>query len=92
MYRSLTLAGLSATLALTACSGSGTSPKSTPTQNLSSNVLQLGVGTANIYGDTGAGVTGLNVAVTYRQGKGGLSPGDSGVAVSGPEIPLATGW
>jgi len=88
MYRSLTLAGLSATLALTACSGSGTSPKSTPTQNLSSNVLQLGVGTANIYGDTGAGVTGLNVAVTYRQGKGGLSPGDSGVAVSGPTLTI----
>lgn len=88
MYRKLTIVGLSATFALTACSGSGTSPK-TPTQgNLGANVLQFSIGTANIYGDQPGGVAGINVAATYRQGKGQLAPGDSAVAVSGPTLTI----
>ena len=87
MYRSLTIIGLSATLGLTACSGSGTNPAKVTTQNLGSNVLQLSVGTANIYGDLGtAGYVGLNVVSTYRQSKTQLAPGDSAVAVSTPSI------
>ena len=105
MNRSLTVIGLSATLGLTACSGSGTSPQKPTTQNLNANVLQVAVGTANLYGDlAGGGSTsyfgsGLNVATTYRQSKTHLSPGDSAVAVSAPtlsgpftlNIPVGTG-
>jgi hypothetical protein len=69
-----------AILALAACSGSGTSPVSPTQQNLNANILQLAVGTANIYGTS----TGLNVAVTYRQPHGALSPGLSGTAVNTP--------
>jgi hypothetical protein len=54
-------------------------------------VLQLSVGTANIFGDLGAGGggVGLNVAATYRQGKGSTSPGDSGTAVNSPTLTVA---
>ncbi len=77
-------------LALTACSGSGTSPQ-TPTQsNPAANVLQFAVGTANIYGDLSplGNFKGLNVAVTYRQPANGLHPGDSGTAVNSPTLTL----
>jgi hypothetical protein len=87
MYRSLTILGVGAMLGLSACSGSGTSPKTLPSQNLGSNVLQFSIGTANLYGDLGAGnYVGINVATTYRQGKSGLTPGDSAVAVSAPTL------
>ena len=65
MYRSLTILGVGALLGLSACSGSGTSPKTLPSQNLASNVLQFSIGTANLYGDLGAGgYVGINVATT----------------------------
>jgi len=77
-------------LALTACSGSGTSPQ-TPTQsNPAANVFQFAVGTANIFGDLSplGNFKGLNVAVTYRQPANGLHPGDSGTAVNSPTLTL----
>jgi hypothetical protein len=86
MNRLLPIIGLSAMLGLTACGGSGTSPKTPTTQNLGQNVLQLSVGTANIYGDTGAGFVGVNVATTYRQSRTQLSPGDSATAVNQPTL------
>ena len=75
--------GVLASLTLAACSGSGTSPVSVTQQNLGADVLQLAVGTANIYGSP-SGPNGLNVVVTYRQPSGALAPGDSAVAVSTP--------
>ncbi len=86
MNRSLTILGLSAALGLSACSGNGMSPKGTTQQNLGTNVLQFSVGTANLYGDTDSGLVGMNVASTYRQGKGQFHPGDSAVAVDGVTI------
>jgi len=50
------------------------------------NVLQLSVGTANIYGTTG-----LNVVETYRQPKGGTHPGDSGALVNSPSLAVPAG-
>ena len=73
-----------AILGLAACSGSGTNPASTTQENLSANVLQFSVGTANI-----AGVTGLNVVATYRQPAGALHAGDSAVAVDSPTLTTA---
>lgn len=87
MYRSLTILGVGALLGLSACSGSGTNPKTPTQQNLGTNVLQFSVGTANLYGDLETGnMVGLNVAATYRQGLSGLTPGDSAVAVDSPSI------
>jgi hypothetical protein len=63
-------------LGLAACSGSGTSPKGVTTANVSSNTLQMNVGTANIHG-----VTGTNVSVTYRQ-----PSGQSGTLVNSPSL------
>ena len=81
----LQAAGVLTALALTACSGSGTSPGSVTTVNVSKNVLQLAVGTANIYGDTPeVAMTGINVATTYRQPVGGQAPGRSGTLVNSP--------
>jgi hypothetical protein len=75
-------ATLLAALALAAGGGSGTSPEGTTQENLNLNVLQLSVGTANIYGTS----VGLNVAATYRQPHGALAPGDSAVGVSTPKF------
>jgi len=88
--RSAQIAGLAATLALGACSGSGTSP-STPAQqsNVPSDVLELSVGTANIFGDltaSGANSSGLNVVAAYRQPSGTQDPGGSAVLVSTPAL------
>jgi hypothetical protein len=81
----LQAAGVLTALALTACSGSGTSPSSVTTVNVSKNVLQLAVGTANIYGDVPANaMTGINVVTTYRQPVGGQAPGRSGTLVNSP--------
>jgi hypothetical protein len=84
-------AAVAAVLALAACSGSGTSPSSVTTVNVSKNVLQLAVGTANVYGDLGAGggaFTGLNVAVTYRQPAGSQKIGDSATLVNSPTLTI----
>ena len=83
MIKPLRALGAAAALTLAACSGSGTSPVSVTQQNLGADVLQLAVGTANIYGSP-SGPNGLNVVVTYRQPSGALAPGDSAVAVSTP--------
>ena len=90
--RQLRAAGAIATLGLAACSGSGTSPQGVTAAKLSSDVLEMSVGTANIFGDApGAGATtGLNVAVSYRQPSGALHPGDSAVLVSSPTLSLPT--
>lgn len=59
-----------ALVGLAACSGSGTSPKPVTQANIASNVLQLAVGTANIYGDltaSGGNLVGTNIVATYRQ-------------------------
>lgn len=58
---------------LAACSGSGTSPEGVTQANVAANVLQLAVGTANIYGDlvdTGGNLVGTNIVATYRQPAG----------------------
>jgi len=80
IFRRHVAASLLAALSLAACSGSGTSPVGTNQENIASNVLQLAVGTANIYGTS----TGLNVVATYRQPHNGLHPGDSALAVVTP--------
>lgn len=69
-----------------ASSGSGSmQPKNVITPN--SNILQLAVGTANIYGTPG-----LNVVTTYRQPKGGQVPGDSGSLVNSPIFTVPSGF
>ena len=77
-------------LGLNACGANGTSPPPPQNQvNPATNVLQLAVGTANIYGDAPASaVVGLNVVTTYRQPKGGTNPGASGTAVNSPTLTL----
>jgi hypothetical protein len=71
------------TLALAACSANGSDPKGVTTANISANVFQLSVGTANLYGT----MTGLNVVTTYRQPiNGGLQPGDSGTLLNSPKL------
>jgi hypothetical protein len=71
------------TLALAACSANGSDPKGVTTANVSANVLQLQVGTANLQGV----VTGLNVVATYRQpASGGFKPGDSGTLLNSPKL------
>ena len=67
------------------------SPAPPHVASVKTNVLQLAVGTANIYGDAGAGVaaTGLNVVTTYRQGPGNTAPGDSGSSVNSPTFTVA---
>ena len=74
-------------LLLAGCSGSGTNPIA-PSRvcNLALNVLQLNVGTANLFGDTpAAAIAGTNVAVTYRQSaSANCAVGDSGTLVNSP--------
>jgi hypothetical protein len=81
------VAALAATL-VAGCSGNGTSPQGVTTVNPTTGVLQLSVGTANIYGDGGAGtaVTGLNVATTFRQPRGAQTPGDTAALVNTPTL------
>jgi hypothetical protein len=55
---------------------------------VSTNVLQLAVGTATLFGGTSAATTGLNVVTTYRQGSGNTEPGASGAAVDSPALTL----
>jgi hypothetical protein len=50
-------------------------------------VLQLAVGTANIYGTAG-----VNVVVTYRQPKGSSAPGDSGALTNSPTLTFPSGF
>ncbi|MGB8203224.1 MAG: hypothetical protein WCE83_00955 [Candidatus Baltobacteraceae bacterium] len=64
-------------------SGGGQAPNVPNQQNLSSNVLQLAVGTANIAGQTGPG---LNVVVTYRQPNGKSGSTLSSPTFSGPFV------
>ena len=77
-------------VALASCSASGANPTTPPNvANVSANVLQMNVGTANLFGDTpAAAVAGTNVAVTYRQPTGALNPGASAVLVSTPTLTL----
>ncbi len=78
-----------AALAL-AVAGCGPSAGTTPQHvvNASGNVLQLAVGTANIYGT----LTGLNVVSTYRQPKGGQRAGDSGALTDSPVLTVPGGF
>jgi hypothetical protein len=81
------LASAAACVGLAACSGSGTSPKGVTQANVAANVLQLAVGTANIYGDlasSGGNLTGTNIVATYRQPAGAFA-GDS-VLVNSPTL------
>lgn len=74
-------AGIAAII-LGGCSSSGSNPKAPSTvANISSSVLQMNVGTANL-----AGTAGTNVAVTYRQAAGQTNPGASAVLVSSPTL------
>jgi hypothetical protein len=85
------IAGLLVTaLAVTGCgpSSGANSPAPGTIAKTSSNVLQLAVGTANLYGGTAAAATGLNVVSTYRQGTGNTAPGDSGAAVDSPTLTI----
>src|SRR5580658_2526734 len=79
------LATCAAAALLAGCASSGQNPISAPNvANLNSNVLQMNVGTANIFGLT----TGINVAVTYRQPSGALNPGASATLVNSPTLTL----
>lgn len=70
-------------LVLAGCSANGASPKGVTTANVSANVLQFAVGTANLYGT----ITGLNVVATYRQPvSGGFKAGDSGTLLNSPQL------
>lgn len=83
------LTACGAAVVLAGCSASGVNPIA-PSRvcNLSSNVLQLNVGTANLFGDTpAAAVAGTNVAVTYRQsGSANCFAGNSGTLVNSPTL------
>jgi hypothetical protein len=70
-------------LVLAGCSANGASPKGVTTANVSANVLQFAVGTANLYGT----IHGLNVVATYRQpAGGGFKVGDSGTLLNSPQL------
>jgi hypothetical protein len=77
-------------IAVSGCGASSGTGSPAPPKIVSpgANVLQLAVGTANIYG-TGAGV---NVVTTYRQPKGAPAPGDSGALVSSPTLSIPSGF
>jgi hypothetical protein len=83
------LTACTAALLLAGCSGSGTNPIA-PSRvcNLAANVLQLNVGTANLFGDTpAAALVGTNVAATYRQSSSAnCTVGDSGTLVNSPTL------
>jgi hypothetical protein len=77
------LATCAAAALLAGCASSGQNPISAPNvANLNANVLQMNVGTANIFGLS----TGINVAVTYRQPSGALNPGASATLVNSPTL------
>lgn len=79
-----TILGLAASVSLAACGANPSSPTApTNPANISSNVLQFAVGTANY-----AGTASLNVVATYREGSGGYAPGDSGTLINTPTITL----
>jgi hypothetical protein len=87
LQKRLLLVGTIAAFGLAGCSGSGTSPKSVTQASLASNVMQLSVGTANLYGDVPASaITGLNVVATYRQPAGSVLPGGSATLVNAPTL------
>jgi len=87
LKKRLLLAATITALGIAGCSGSGTSPKSVSQANLAGNVLQLAVGTANIFGDVPASaLVGLNVVATYRQPAGGTLPGGSATLVNAPTL------
>jgi hypothetical protein len=83
------LTACAAALVLAGCSTSGSNPIA-PSRvcNLAANVLQLNVGTANLFGDTpAAAVAGTNVAVTYRQSaSANCFVGNSGTLVNSPTL------
>jgi hypothetical protein len=66
------------------CAQGGNSVVAPHTASIPSDVLQMNVGTANLFGLS----TGTNVAVTYRQPGGALNPGASAVLVSSPTLTL----
>ena len=77
------------TAALAACSSGGSSPQPVTTVNPINGKLQLAVGTANIFGDLGAGngsATGLNVVATFRQVAGQQTVGASETLVNTPTL------
>ncbi len=84
-----TVGGLLAAVALSSCSGNGQNPQKVTTVNPLLGKLQLAVGTANIFGDLGAGggaLTGLNVVATFRQPSGAQTPGDTDALVNTPTL------
>ncbi len=84
-----TVGGLLAAVALSSCSGNGLNPQKVTTVNPLQGKLQLAVGTANVFGDLGAGagaVTGLNVVATFRQPSGAQTPGDTDALVNTPTL------
>jgi hypothetical protein len=72
--------------ALSGCGASGGSPMTPSQANVSANVLQLAVGTANY-----AGTTSLNIVTTYRQPSGAEHAGDSGTLLNSPTLTLPAG-
>jgi hypothetical protein len=76
-------------LALAGCSGSGNVTGGNPgtVVSVSKGVLQLSVGTANIFGDQPASSSvGLNVVETYRQSAGEQKTGDTNALVDTPTL------
>ena len=80
------IAALVSGFALAGCGANGNSPLAPQQQvNVAANVLQLAVGTANLYG---SGVTALNVVATYRQPANGFRPGGSGTLLNSPTLTI----
>jgi hypothetical protein len=79
------MVALGATIA--GCSNSAVSPYPQTKVNPLNGVLELAVGTANVYGDvTGSTNIGLNVVETFRQNTGGQTPGDTDALVTSPTL------
>ncbi len=86
VMKRLAIAFAAGGLGMAGCSGGG-SPQTPTEANVGADVLRLAVGTANIFGDEPArAVAGLNVAASFRQPAGALSPGGSAVLVSTPAL------
>lgn len=87
-YKKALLVSAALGFALTGCGSTNGTNAPAPDQvaNLTNNVLQLAVGSANIAGQAGVG---LNVVATYRQPTGGTNPGASATLLNEPTLTVA---
>jgi hypothetical protein len=80
------VATVAALAALSGCSGGGSGVQGVTSVNPLQGKLQLSVGTANIFGDSSAKATGLNVVATFRQVPGQQTVGASETLVNTPAL------